>query len=85
MLPRTLLKQVARACFSEQKVTSHTSASQITDFDANKEVEIPVHLKPYDREKYEVPTKSIKRNSGPAFFIQAIHWFRLSHSLEEES
>lgn len=64
MLARTILRQLTRACFSEQKVTSQTSSSSIADFDANKELEIPVHLRSYDKAKFEVPLKKIKKNSG---------------------
>ena len=64
MLARTIFRQVARASFSEQKVSSQNSTSPITDFDANKELDIPIHLRTYDKAKYEVPLQKIKKNSG---------------------
>lgn len=63
MLARTILRQFTRACFSEKKVVNQNSSS-IADFDSNKELEIPVHLRSYDKAKFEVPLKKIKKNSG---------------------
>ena len=45
-------------------MVNQNNASSITDFDSNKELEIPVHLRSYDKAKFEVPLKKIKKNSG---------------------
>ena len=81
MLSRTLLRQIARACFSEQKV-SQANPSSIADLEGKNQVEIPVHLREYNKEKYEVPLKSIKRNSGNIYLMQDMLSSKLSHSQE---
>ena len=62
MLRRTLFRQICRFCSRKDEVEK-TQSTMLTD--AEKQFDgIPVYLRPYDKKKYEVPSKKIKKNSG---------------------
>jgi hypothetical protein len=42
---------------------------------------IPIHLRPYDKSKYEVPMEKIKINSGIFIWIQGMLFLKLNLSL----
>ncbi|CAM6002362.1 unnamed protein product [Sphagnum balticum] len=42
--------------------------SQVVDASSSKELEVPVHLKPYDRARYEQPLQRIKLNSETSVY-----------------
>jgi len=46
----------------------------------NKSNEVPVHLRPYDKKKYEVPMEKIKLNSGTCALKQAMPSWKWSPS-----
>ena len=44
--------------------------------ETGKNNELPVHLKPYDKKKYEVPMNKIKLNSGILTYIKVMHFLK---------
>ena len=61
MLAR-LTRQLAR--FSSNIEANQKQSTSVLTPPAAKSEELPVHLRPYDAAKYEVPLKRIKPNSG---------------------
>ena len=64
MIRRSLARQVLRFCSRKDDITEKQSTF-LTDAEAKME-QVPIHLKPYNKAKYEVPAQKIKRNSGYA-------------------
>ena len=67
--------------FCSNKPLQQTGSSAITE--PNKSNEIPVHLRPYDKKKYEVLMDKIKLNSGNSVLRKGMHSWKssLSHAL----
>lgn len=59
MITRIAARSLYRFCAIE---TTHSSL--LTTTEEQKADEVPIHLRPYNKLKYEMPTKKIKRNSG---------------------
>lgn len=63
-------------CFSELKVRSETSVSE----PAQAQSSTPIHLRPYNKSKYEVVMNKIKINSGTVLLMQDMRLLRSSLS-----
>ena len=63
MISKLARRTLIRFCSSKDQLETRHS-SFLTESEQLKSGEVPVHLRPYDKAKYEVPTQKIKRNSG---------------------
>lgn len=68
--------------FCANKPITQTGSSAIME--PNKSNEVPVHLRPYDKKKYEVPMEKIKLNSGTCTLKQAMPSWKWSPSLAQK-
>ena len=69
--------------FCSNKPLQQTGSSAITE--PNRSNEIPIHLRPYDKKKYEVLMDKIKLNSGKFLLRKGTHSWKSSHSLAQRS
>ena len=60
MLTRITRRLVGSFCAN--KPVQQTTGSSVME--ASRSQEVPVHLRPYEKSKYEVPMEKIKMNSG---------------------
>lgn len=60
MLTRTISKAIST-------IGRYGFCSQVSKVSGEKVEEVPVHLRPYNKEKYEVPSTKIKYTTGYAF------------------
>ena len=75
MASRLTMRLLSRFC-AKQVQTGEAR----TLVESSKEGETPVHLRPYDKSRYEVPMEKIKLNSGKAYLRKATHFWKSSPS-----
>lgn len=63
MISKLVRRQLFRFCANKDQLETR-DAGFLTEAQQKKDDEVPVHLRPYDKQKYEVISPTIKRNSG---------------------
>lgn len=79
---RSLTRGLTRSFCANKNIQQTGSSAVMEPIKSN---EVPVHLRPYDRKKYEVPMEKIKLNSGTVLLKQDTHSWKSNLSLVQKS